>query len=166
MDLQQFLPEELPERTSDFSPLPVGEYLCVISDCELKDTNDGTGKYISLKWQVIQGDHEGRIFFENINIQNKSEKATQIGLSVLGEISKCIMTKISKTEDLIDKICVVSLGIQPDTGKYEASNKVKKHLMYEGYKSGNEATNTEPIAPTESEAPKEIKKEKPNWMAK
>ena len=164
MDLQQFLPEELPERTSDFSPLPVGEYLCVISDCELRETNDGTGKYLSLKWQVMEGDYEGRIFFENINIQNKSEKATQIGLSVLGEISKCIMTKISKTEDLIDKICTVSLGIQPASGQYEASNKVKKHFMYEGYKNAGDTkqVNTE----TASGSAQSDKKAKPGWMSK
>lgn len=164
MDLQQFLPEELPERTSDFSPLPAGEYLSVISDCELRETNDGTGKYLSLKWQVIQGDHEGRIFFENINIQNKSEKATQIGLSMLGEISKCIMKKINSTEDLVDGICSVSLGIQPASGQFESSNKVKKHSMYEGYKNEKEQ-NTQPVSKAEGRNT-EKSKEKPNWMAK
>lgn len=164
MDLQQFLPDQLPERENDFSPLPVGEYLSVISECELRDTNDGTGKYLSLKWQVIEGDYEGRIFFENINIQNKSEKATQIGLSMLGEISKCIMKKINSTEDLVDGICVVSLGIQPASGQFEASNKVKKHSMYEGYKNEKEQ-NTEPVSKAES-GTSEKPKAKPNWMAK
>ena len=68
------------EVLGDFTPLPNGDYTVAIIESEVRDTKDGTGKYASLKFEVMQGAHKGRWLWTNINIVNKSPKAAALSL--------------------------------------------------------------------------------------
>lgn len=48
------------EPMGSFEPIPVGEYLVVISDSEIKDNNNKDGKYLQLVYDVVEGDYQGR----------------------------------------------------------------------------------------------------------
>lgn len=43
--------------------IPDGEYLVRITDMWVKETKDGTGKYISYRWVVQSGEHAGHSDF-------------------------------------------------------------------------------------------------------
>lgn len=124
---------ELPQSTApNFDPLPNGWYTTNITQAELKATNDGTGQYIKLRYDITGPTHQGRVVFGNLNIKNKSAKAEEIGRSQLGEIMRAIgLARVTDTDQLIGgtlsiKLDVRSARTDPATGKtYDASNDVK-----------------------------------------
>ena len=77
------------KSASNFEPVPAGEYTVISDDAELKSTKDGTGAYVNMKLKIIGGDEEGRFIFTMFNVQNKNEKAVEIGLSQLKSFMKC-----------------------------------------------------------------------------
>ena len=81
---------ETVEPAGDFSPLPAGDYPVIITSSELKTTKAGTGKYLSLKLQVLNGQFQNRVLFDNINIQNPNETCQQIGQATLSSICRAV----------------------------------------------------------------------------
>jgi hypothetical protein len=49
------------EPAGDFEPIPAGKYLAVITDSEMKPTKAGTGNYLQLTFQVIEGPCSNRL---------------------------------------------------------------------------------------------------------
>lgn len=128
----------LPESTS-YELLPVGWYAVTIVDAELKDTKDGTGQYISLRYSVSGPTHQGRTVYGNINIKNKSIKAEEIGRADLGSLMRAIgLPRVSDTDELLNGQLQIKVGISeartdPSTGKtYEARNEVKGYKALAG----------------------------------
>lgn len=83
------------EDNDSFSPLPEGDYKVAVLDGELKTTKAGNGTYVAMSFAVASGPHKDRRIFSNFNIENPSEKATQIGraqfkrfLAALGIVEK------------------------------------------------------------------------------
>ena len=59
------------EPNEGFTPLPAGEYQAIISESEMKPTKDGQGKYLQLKLQILNGQHQNRTLFDRLNLVNK-----------------------------------------------------------------------------------------------
>lgn len=128
----------LPESNS-YELIPVGWYAVTIVDAELKDTKDGTGQYISLKYSISGPTHQGRTVYGNINIKNKSIKAEEIGRADLGSLMRAIgLPRVSDTDELLNGQLQIKVGISeartdPSTGKtYEARNEVKGYKALAG----------------------------------
>lgn len=123
---------DIPVSTNDYSPIPAGEYVANIKDAELKVTKDGTGQYIKLKLQIVAPTNAGRVIFSNLNIQNKSEKAEQIGRQQFGEVMRALgLNTVQDTDQLIGGTIGIKVSIREAQNGYEAQNEVK------GYKSLN-----------------------------
>jgi hypothetical protein len=135
-------------NNGDFTPLPAGWYNATITKAELRDTNDKTGQYISVRYDITGPTHQGRVVFGNLNIKNKSTKAEEIGRQQLGEIMRAGgLARVSDSDQLIGLNLAIKLNILPartdvSTGKaYEASNDVR------GYKSQEGAMSAAPKVP-------------------
>ena len=48
------------EPSTDFDPLPAGKYPAVITASETKPTKAGTGHFLQLTFQVVEGPFKGR----------------------------------------------------------------------------------------------------------
>lgn len=122
-----FTPDEAEENP--FAPIPAGWYLAEIFKSEVKNTNDNTGKYISLGFKILDGDHEGRYIYTNINIVNKSDTAVKIGRSDLKKI--CIACEIEgdleDTEDLHNIPMNIKVSVKPETPQWPAKNEIKDY---------------------------------------
>ena len=100
----------------------------VISASEWKETKDKTGGYLSLKWEVIEGQYKGRVIFENINLQNSNEKAVKIAQETLAKICNAIgKQKVANSEELHNIPLSIKLGVTPAQNGYEPSNKIKSY---------------------------------------
>jgi hypothetical protein len=106
---------ETVQPNEGFNPLPAGDYPVVITESELKTTKAGTGKYLSLKLQVLDGKYQNRILFDNLNIQNPSEVAQQIGQGTLSAICRAVgvMTPQDSSE-LHNKPLMATVKIEND----------------------------------------------------
>ena len=78
------------EPNSAFSPLPAGEYQAIISESEMKPTKNGLGKYLELKLQILNGQHQNRTLFDRLNLVNKNDVAVQIAKGTLSSICRAV----------------------------------------------------------------------------
>lgn len=117
---------DLPEaQETSFEPIPAGWYDVSITSAEVRDTKAGTGKYIAVRYDVTGPTHQGRIIWQNLNIQNPNPQAEEIGRRQLGDVMRAIgLATLSDTDQLIGNSLQVNVKIRPAANGYEASNDV------------------------------------------
>lgn len=143
MALLQFDSSKI-EINNSFELIPAGDYVAVITDSEWKETKSKDGQYLSLKLEIIEGVNKGRVLFDNLNLDNKNEKAVQIAQQTLASI--CLATNkinVNDSAELHNIPLIIKVGVQPAQGAYEESNRIK------GYKQNGNAvaqSNSQPTA--------------------
>ena len=96
--------EEESQNTQSFSPLPAGEYTCVITASELADNKSGTGSHLNVTLQVIEGEYADRMLWNNFNVQNSNPTAEKIGRAELAALCKAVgVMNPQSSEELHDK---------------------------------------------------------------
>src|SRR5262245_52807200 len=78
------------EPSSDFEPIPAGKYLAVITESEMKPNKAGTGHYLQLTFQVIDGPYKGRNLWARLNLDNPNAQAVQIARAELSAICRAV----------------------------------------------------------------------------
>lgn len=78
------------DPATDFEPIPAGKYLAVITDSEMKPTKSGSGHYLELTFQVIEGPHKNRLLWSRLNLDNPNELAVQIAQGELSAICRAV----------------------------------------------------------------------------
>lgn len=122
---QEFDVNTLPQSESNFDPLPAGWYDVNITGADLKDTKDGTGNYINVKYSVTGPSHQGRVVFGMLNLKNKNPKTEEIGRQQLGELMRaCGISRVTDSDQLIGGRCAIKLTVETQEG-YEPRNNVK-----------------------------------------
>lgn len=123
---------DLPEGSAG-EPVPAGTYLARITEAEIKETKNGTGSYIKLRWDIAGPTHEGRVVFDNINIKNDSQKAEEIGLSQLRSLLVALgLARVSDTDELLNGVAQIKVAIGKAQEGYEPSNEVRTYKAAEG----------------------------------
>jgi len=121
------------EPLGNFEPIPLGEYMVVISASEIKETKEKKGKYLQFTYDVIEGDYKNRKLFDRLNIVNENETAQEIAQRSLSAICHAVGILHPKaSEELHDKPLIVKVGIRPATGEYQASNVIKAYKKADG----------------------------------
>jgi hypothetical protein len=88
-DLGNFDAREV-EPMDTFAPVPAGNYIAAIVESEMKPTKTGNGRYLELKFQVIEGEHKGRNLWARLNLDNPNELAVKIARSDLSAICRAV----------------------------------------------------------------------------
>lgn len=98
----------------DRAPLPDGEYDVVINDADYRQTKNGNGYYVSVEFQVIDGEHAGRKLWSNYNLVNPNAQAQEIGEQQFAKLCLATLGKLScsDTDELLDKTCTVGVGLE------------------------------------------------------
>jgi hypothetical protein len=148
--------DELPEQ--EYSLIPDGQYNADIEKAELRQTKDGTGQYINLQMKILGPTQGGRVVFGTINIQNKSEKAEEIGLRQLKEVkAACGLAALRDTDELVGRQIKVKIKTQPEKDGYPARNTVAGYSSVSG--------NTMPM-PAGGSTPPTAASSTPPWARK
>jgi hypothetical protein len=114
------------EPSSDFEPIPAGKYLAVITESEMKETKSGTGSYLQLTFEVIDGPYKGRFLWARLNLDNPNATAVQIAKAELSAICRAVgVLAPHDSTELHDLPLVIHVKCKkrPDTG--EITNEVK-----------------------------------------
>lgn len=130
---QEFVANELPQGSGgNFEPLPAGWYTATVGGAELKNTKQGGGQYIAVRYDITGPTHEGRVVFGNLNIKNANSKAEEIGRQQLGELMRAIgLPAVKDTDQLIGGQLSIKLAIRKSE-EYGDSNDVKGFRAIEG----------------------------------
>lgn len=131
-----------------FEPLPDGEYKVMIVESEEKRNKSDNGDILKLKLQVIEGEHNGRFVFDQLNLTNPSPKAEEIGQRQLKWLLKCCNVFNPKGPfDLLNKVVIVEVGSEVYNDK---PKNIVKNYSPVGYKS---QTTQQPQIPTQTDQP-------------
>lgn len=115
------------DTSSDYDLLPAGDYLAVITDSEEKTTKAGTGSYIELSLEIIDGPKKGRKLWDRLNLNNPNPKAVTIAQQTLARICLALdMDGVGDSSELHNKPLMIRVGIEDSPG-YGTSNKVKSY---------------------------------------
>lgn len=122
-------------------PLPAGKYLAVISDTEYKPTKAGGGKYLQLTFQIIEGEHKGRLVWARLNLENKSETTVKIARGELSAI--CRAVGVMQPRDSVELHNVpleINVGLKKRDDNGEFTNVIKGYAKKGGSVGGGGAT--------------------------
>ena len=75
---------------TDFEPIPAGDYLAIITESEMKSTKSGTGSYLELTFQVIEGKYKNRLLWSRLNLDNPNPIAVQMAQAELSAICRAV----------------------------------------------------------------------------
>jgi len=78
------------DPASGFDPIPAGKYVAIITDSEMKATKAGNGQYLELTLQVVEGEHNGRLVWARLNLDNPNRQAVEIARKELSAICHAI----------------------------------------------------------------------------
>lgn len=137
-----FDPQEV-QPAADFSPVPAGEYVVMITESEMKPTRTG-GEMLSLTHQVIDGEFKGRLIWESLNLVNSNPKTVQIAQGHLSAICHAagITQAITDSEQLHNRPMIIRVEVDEQEG-YRPRNRVKAW----------KAVGTQPVAPASAPRP-------------
>jgi len=97
---------------SDYDPLPKGEYMAMVTESQMKVTKAGTGEYLALTMQIIEGKYADRKIWENLNLHNPNEVAENIARANLKAVSEaCGFAELDDTDQLNDIPFILVLDI-------------------------------------------------------
>lgn len=131
------------EPTQAYELLPAGTYPAFITESDFMPTKNGSGSYLKLKFQIIEGEYTGRVLFTNLNLDNPNKTAVEIAQRDLSAICHAVgVLQASDSQQLHDRPMMIKVGIQPAKNGYEASNQIK------GYEAYNQESKTPPAAQT------------------
>jgi hypothetical protein len=135
------------EPNADFEPIPAGKYLTVITDSELKPTKNGSGHYLELTFQVIEGQYKNRLLWSRLNLDNPNDLAVQIAKGELSAICRAVGVMQPKDSiELHNLPLVVSVKCKNREDNGEVVNEIKGYAKKEAAVPQQETSNTPPWA--------------------
>jgi hypothetical protein len=117
------------EPTTAFDPIPAGKYVSVITESEMKPNKAGTGSYLQLTFQIIEGEFKGRFLWARLNLSNPNATAMKIAQAELSAVCRAVGVLAPKdSTELHDLPLVIHVRCKkrPDTG--EIANEIKGYV--------------------------------------
>lgn len=116
----------------NFEPVPASKYLAIITASEMKDTKAGTGQFLELTFQIVDGVFKGRNLWARLNLDNPNETAVKIAQAELSAI--CHAVGVMQPKDSVElqnlpMIITVKCKKRDDTG--EITNEIKGYAKKE-----------------------------------
>ena len=114
------------EPNKPFEPVPPGQYLAQIVNSEMRPTKDGTGQYLWLELDVLEGAFAGRKLFDRLNLVNANPTTVEIAQRTLSAICHAVgKMQVDDSEQLHLIPLIVDVKVQPPKNGYDASNSMR-----------------------------------------
>ncbi len=136
------------EPNAPLEALPPGEYRVQILQSEMRVTKAGTGQMLWLDMEVLDGPHQGRHVYDQLNLINPNPTAEEIAQRILSAICHAIgKLQVADSEELHFLPMLVRVAVRPN-----GYNEVKgyKPVARRGPQS---PTSTSAAAPSARSAP-------------
>lgn len=135
------------EPSSPLDPIPDGNYTVVITQSEIKSTKSGTGSYLQLTFEVIDGPFKGRLLWVRLNLDNPNATAVQIARQELSAICRAVdVMKPQDSEDLHNVPLDVDVRSKKRSDSNEFTNVVKGYHKHGEGAVGSFITAPAPVA--------------------
>jgi Protein of unknown function (DUF669) len=114
------------EPLKPFEVLPAGTYRAQIVESEMRVTRDGMGQFLWLMLDILEGPHQGRKVFDQLNLVNASQRTVEIAKRTLSAI--CHATgrmEIADSEALHLIPMTISVTVEPPKNGYGERNRIR-----------------------------------------
>ena len=110
------------EPSVGFDAIPAGKYQAVIVDSDMKPNKAGTGEYLQLEFEIIDGEYKGRKVWERLNLANPNAQAVAIARGRLSAICRAVGVMTPRDSILHHKRIMRAsfVAIEPQTGNVKA----------------------------------------------
>lgn len=122
-----------------YEPIPEGTYTVKLTKSEERATKKGDGAYINATFEVVEGDHSGRLIFQKFLIDHPSAKAVEIGKNQLNKFLSSVGVRnglsdleedTTRINEFTNKLVNAKVKIElPNDPKYKAQNKIVNYSM-------------------------------------
>lgn len=120
------------EPTTDFDPIPAGKYAAVITESEYKPNKAGTGNYLQLTFQILDGDYKGRFVWARLNLDNPNATAVKIARGELSAICRAVgVLQPKDSTELHDLPLVISVKCKKRRDTDEVQNDIRGYAKKE-----------------------------------
>lgn len=112
------------DPNAGFGPIPAGTYVAQVVDSDLKTNRAGTGQYIALQIEILDGEFKGRRVFSNLTVSHTNKTAERIGQAHLSALCRAVgVMQLTDTAQLHGRPIKITVRIRKDE-KYGESNEV------------------------------------------
>jgi Protein of unknown function (DUF669) len=128
--------------TGTGDPIPAGWYNAAIDESEMKPTKTGDGQYLTMRFNILDGQFANRKVYTLLNVKNNNAQAVEIAYKDLSAICHAVgVMQVQDSQQLHGKPLKIRVSVSPATAEYEARNNIK------AFKNINEQVgNTAPAA--------------------
>ena len=121
--------------------LPPGKYVVQIVQSEMKETTNGSGQYLKLEMEVMDGPSKGRKLWDNLNLVNPNPQTVDIAQRALSAICHAVgRLQVSDSEELHYKPMTATLAVEPDSrDKHLPPHEQRKQNRVKGYTAASGA---------------------------
>lgn len=158
----------LMEPSDDFSPIPAGVYDAEVVESDVVPTKNNDGTIVKITLKVTSGQFENRRIWANVNIQNHSDVAQEIGQRQLSDLARAtgFAAIPSNTEDFHGIPIRINVKLTPGNGQYGPKNEVSRYMPLNGSEASAPRAATTAPAARAPQAAQATGGAKPTWMAR
>lgn len=111
---------------SGYDVVPAGWYNALIDESELKPTKDGSGAYLQVRYNIIDGQYANRKIFSRLNIRNSNPVAQEIAYKQLSAIAHAVgVMHVQDSSQLHGIPMKIKVKVRKDpNGQYDDANEV------------------------------------------
>ena len=129
------------EPTTDFDPIPAGTYVAMITDSQMKPTKNGSGEYLELSFQVLEGDYKNRLLWARLCLNHSKDITAKIARGHLAAICRAVGVLTPRdSAELHNLPLVVKVVLKKRKDNGELTNEIKSFSARQ--------TRTAPVANT------------------
>ena len=114
------------EPLTGYELLPAGDYLAQIVESEMRPTRSGTGEYLWIGMDILEGQYQGRKVYDQLNLVNQNPTTVEMAQRTLSAI--CHATgelHVSDSEDLHFKPMTIRVSIRKPKDGGQERNQIR-----------------------------------------
>lgn len=139
------------EPSTGFDLLPAGDYVAVINSSEMKTNKAGTGRFLQLEFEVIEGDFNGRKLWTNLNLENPNQDAVKIARADLSAICRAVNVMVLRDSVELHNIpLIITVAQKKDKNTGDMRNVINKYLAKQGFAPNAQPAYKQPSTPAKA----------------
>lgn len=129
------------EPNAPFEVIPAGDYTVQITASSMEQNKAGTGSYLKLELEIVDGQQAGRKIFDRLNLDNPNAQAVEIAQRTLSSICHAVgVLSVSDSEDLHMRPMIAKVKVEPRSDRPgEFSNSIGGYKPVTGSGQGQQA---------------------------
>ena len=116
------------EPAVGFAPIPEDDYVAAIVGSETKPNSKGTGSYLELMLEVLEGAFKGRKLWSRLNLDNPNQQAVDIARAELSAICRGVgVLTPADSSELHDRPLTIQVVQRTLSDNGEMTNEIKRY---------------------------------------